>query len=38
MNDMNYEGQSLDIDPATLILGLGYASLLLTIIGWVATL
>jgi hypothetical protein len=38
MNDMNYEGQIPDLDPATLILGLGYASLLLTVIGWVATL
>lgn len=35
---MQYNGQILDIDPMTIILGLGYASLLLTVIGWVATL
>lgn len=38
MSDMNYDEQMLDLDPATLLLGLGYAALLLTIIGWVATL
>ena len=35
---MNYEEHYLDIDPATIILGLGYASLLLTVVGWIATL
>jgi len=35
---MNYDEQFLDIDPATIILGLGYASLLLTVVGWVATI
>ncbi len=35
---MNFNEQFLDIDPATVILGLGYTSLLLTLVGWVATL
>jgi len=35
---MNYDEQFLDIDPATIILGFGYASLLLTVVGWIATL
>lgn len=28
---------NLDIDPATLILGLGYATSLIVVIGWVAS-
>ena len=35
---MNHDGQKLDIDPVMLLLGLGYATGLLTAIGWVATL
>lgn len=35
---MNHDEQFLDIDPTTIILGFGYASLLLTVVGWVATL
>ena len=35
---MTTNEQYLDIDPATIILGLGYASLLLTVVGWVATI
>ena len=35
---MNYDEQKLDLDPAMIILGLGYASALLVVIGWVATL
>jgi len=35
---MNYDEQELDLDPAMIILGLGYASALLVVIGWVATL
>jgi hypothetical protein len=35
---MTYDEQKLDLDPTIIILGLGYASALLTIIGWVATL
>ena len=35
---MTYDEQIKDLDPAIIILGLGYASALLTIIGWVATL
>ena len=35
---MTYNEQNLDLDPTIIILGLGYASTLLTIIGWVATL
>ena len=35
---MTYDEQKLDLDPTIIILGLGYASALLIIIGWVATL
>jgi len=35
---MNYDDQRLDIDPTIIILGLGYASFLLTTIAWVASL
>ena len=35
---MTYDEQKQDLDPTIIILGLGYASILLVIIGWVATL
>jgi len=35
---MTYDEQEQDLDPTIIILGLGYASALLLIIGWVATL
>lgn len=35
---MTYEEQRPELDPATIILGLGYATSLLVTIGWVATL
>ena len=35
---MTYDEQKQDLDPTLIILGLGYASTLLVIIGWVATL
>jgi len=35
---MTYEEQRPELDPATIILGLGYAASLLVTIGWVATL
>lgn len=35
---MTYDEQKQDLDPTIIILGLGYASTLLVIIGWVATL
>ena len=31
------ENQNLDIDPATIILGLGYATTLIVLIAWVAS-
>jgi hypothetical protein len=34
---MTYDDQKLDLDPAMIILGLGYATALLVIIGWIAT-
>ena len=35
---MNHEqNEHLDIDPATILLGLGYAASLLVAIGWVAS-
>lgn len=34
---MTYDEQKLDLDPTLIILGLGYASILLIAIGWVAT-
>ena len=35
---MTYDEQKQDLDPTIIILGLGYASALLVVIGWVATL
>jgi len=35
---MTYDEQKLDLDPTLIILGLGYATALLVIIGWLATL
>ena len=35
---MNYREQKLDIDAATIVLGLGYATSLLVLVGWMATL
>jgi hypothetical protein len=35
---MTYDEQKQDLDPTIIILGLGYATTLLVIIGWVATL
>lgn len=35
---MTYDEQNQDLDPTMIILGLGYASALMLIIGWVATL
>lgn len=35
---MTYDEQKQDLDPAIIILGLGYACALLVLIGWVATL
>jgi hypothetical protein len=34
---MTYDEQKLDLDPTLIILGLGYACILLIVIGWVAT-
>ena len=34
---MTYEDKQLDLDPTMIIMGLGYASALLVLIGWVAT-
>jgi len=34
---MTFNEQKLDLDTTLIILGLGYATGLLTIIGWVAT-
>ncbi len=34
---MTFDEQKLELDPTLIILGLGYASGLLVIIGWVAT-
>ena len=31
------ENRNLDIDPATIILGLGYATTLIVLIAWVAS-
>jgi len=31
------QNSNLDIDPAMVVLGLGYATSLLVVIGWVAT-
>lgn len=35
---MTYDEQKPDLDPATIILSLGYATSLIVVIGWVATL
>jgi len=35
---MTYDEQKLDLDSTIILLGFGYASILLVIIGWVATL
>ena len=35
---MTYDEQQQDLDPTIIILGLGYATALMVIIGWVATL
>lgn len=35
---MTYDEQKQDLDPSIILLGLGYATTLLVIIGWVATL
>ena len=35
---MTYDEQKQDLDPTIILLGLGYASLLLIAIGWVASL
>lgn len=35
---MTYNEQKLELDPAMIILGLGYATALLVAIGWIATL
>mgnify|MGYP001568852417 FL=1 len=32
------ENQNLDIDPATIILGLGYATTLIVLVAWVASI
>jgi len=34
---MTYDEHKLELDPALIILGLGYATALLVAIGWVAT-
>jgi hypothetical protein len=35
---MTYDEQKQDLDATIIILGFGYASALLVVIGWVATL
>ena len=35
---MTYDEQNQDLDPTIILLGLGYATTLMVIIGWVATL
>ena len=35
---MTYDGQKLEIDAAVIIMGLGYATSLLVMIGWLLTL
>lgn len=32
------ENQNLDIDPATIILGIGYATTLIVLVAWVASI
>ena len=35
---MTHGGQRPELDPVTIVLGLGYATSLIVVIGWVATL
>ena len=35
---MTFDEQKQDLDPTIILLGLGYASMLLIAIGWVASL
>ena len=35
---MTFDQQNQDLDPTIILLGLGYASMLLVAIGWVASL
>ncbi len=35
---MTYDEQRIELDPVTIVLGLGYATSLIVLIGWVATL
>jgi len=35
---MTYDEQRPELDSATIVLGLGYATSLISVIGWVATL
>ena len=35
---MTFDQQNQDLDPEIILLGLGYASMLLVAIGWVASL
>ncbi|MBT8101463.1 MAG: hypothetical protein KJO95_00755 [Gammaproteobacteria bacterium] len=35
---MTYDEQKPDLDPATILLSLGYATSLIVAIGWIATL
>ena len=35
---MTYGGQKLEIDASTIVLGLGYVTTLLVLLGWMATL
>jgi len=35
---MTYEPKQLDLDPTMIIMGLAYATALLVLIGWVATI
>ena len=38
IENMTYnENQNLDIDPATIILGIGYATTLIVLVAWVAS-
>lgn len=35
---MTFDKQNLDIDSTMIVMGLGYATALLVLVGWVATL
>lgn len=35
---MTYDENRFELDPVTIVLGLGYATSLIVLIGWVATL